>query len=72
MNLRKQKTIQRMNKSKYDLGDTIPGTIGKIVSKTHSSDNRWVYCIEFNGGFLTIYEDNIDDSIIDILKPPNE
>ena len=61
-----------MTKPKYSIGDTIPGTIGKVVSKIYSSDNRWVYCIEFNGGFLTISEENIDQSIIDVLRSPEE
>lgn len=57
-----------MNESKYSLGETIPGTIGEVVSVTFSSDNRWVYTIKFNDGFLTIGEDNIDESIIGVLN----
>lgn len=57
-----------MNESKYQLGETIPGTVGKVVSVIYSSDNRWVYTIRFNGGFLTIGEDKIDESIINVLK----
>ena len=58
-----------MTKPKYQIGDRIPGTIGKIVSKTYSYQGKWVYCIAFDQGFLTITEDDIDVSIIDILKP---
>lgn len=61
-----------MNKSKYQLGDTIPGTIGKIVGKIYSSDNRWVYTIQFAGGHLTIGEDNIDEAIVDVLNNESE
>ena len=70
VNLPTQKQMD--SKPKYNLGDTIPGTIGKVVSKTYSSDKRWVYCIEFAGGYLTISEENIDSSIIDVLQPPEE
>ncbi|MEL6580031.1 MAG: hypothetical protein AAFQ14_09780 [Cyanobacteria bacterium J06621_12] len=61
-----------MNESKYQLGDTIPGTIGKVVGRTYSSDDRWVYTIQFAGGHLTIGEDNIDEAIVDVLSKPNE
>lgn len=58
-----------MIKPKYQIGDRIPGTIGTVVSKTYSYEGKWIYCISFDGGFLTIIEDQIDSSIIQILKP---
>ena len=61
-----------MTKPKYQIGDTIPGTIGEVISKTFTHDNRWVYCIKFDGGFLTIGEENIDSSIIEVLKPSSK
>ncbi len=51
-----------MNKPKYEIGDRIPKTIGKIVSKTYSYQGTWVYCIAFDEGFLTIAENDIDVS----------
>ncbi len=62
-----------MNKPKYEIGDRIPGTKGKVVSKTYSYQGKWVYCIAFDNGFstitfLTIAEDDIDISVIKVLK----
>ena len=59
-----------MHKPKYPLGGTIPGTIGKIIGIVYSHDHHWVYTIQFDEGLLTIGENDIQRSIIEVLNQP--